>query len=50
MHFITRRWKNRKGFLLPVVGYVIIGGIVYMTAAFWGIIYYMADKDVSVWF
>lgn len=49
--FRTRGWKNHKGFLLlPAAGWIIIGGIAYMTAAFWGIIYYMADKPETVWF
>jgi len=39
---------NRRGFLLPDPSLVIIiGGIVYLTALFWGIVYSMSSCDYS---
>lgn len=39
---------SRKGFiLLPAAGWVIISGIVYMTAWFWYIVHSMSCSDCS---
>lgn len=50
MYFITRRWKNRKGILALPALWWIYAGIAYGTAAFWAIVYYMADKPDQNWF
>ena len=50
MYDITRRWKNRKGILALPALWWIYAGIAYGTAAFWAIVYYMADKPDQNWF